>query len=372
MLDAMLDGPTATIDLLALDHNLARLRRRLTSGSGVLAAVKADGYGHGAVEVARRLAQQGVAWFGVATPDEALELRAAGIAGDLLLFGPCRDRASLQRLAEADVAVTIVDEAGLEAVRGAGLDRPLRCHLKIDTGMGRLGRPWPDAVELARALDREPRTALEGVWTHLARADEPDRAPTLAQLERFEQALAALRRDGIPHGLRHVANSAGLLAFPEAHYDLVRPGIALYGYAPSPEIRALEPELRPAMTLQAPVTFVKRVPAGTAVSYGGRWTASRATTVATVRIGYADGYPRQLSNLGSVDLAGRRVEVAGRVCMDQLMLDVGDDDVVPGDVATLWGPAGPDAEALAAAIGTISYELLTGVGRRVQRRYRGD
>ncbi|MEJ2289445.1 MAG: alanine racemase [Deinococcales bacterium] len=244
-------------------------------------------------------------------------------------------------------------------------------HLKVDTGMGRLGVPWPRAADLARAADAAPEVALEGVWTHLARADEPGRAPTLAQLERFEQLLAALRHDGIEPRWRHVANSAGVIAFPEAHYDLVRPGIALYGYHSGDAVAALEPELRPVMRLQAPVTFVKRVAAGTPVSYGGTWAADRDTIIATVRAGYADGYPRLLSSRGTAALHGRQVSVAGRVCMDQLMLDAGDLDVRPGDAVTLWGPPGPGAETLARSIGTIAYELLTRVSPRVPRRYTG-
>jgi alanine racemase len=365
------DGPVASVDLGALEHNLGRLRSRLKPGTAVLAAVKADAYGHGAARVAGRLLAAGVRWFGVATAGEALALRAAGIDADILLFGPVHDAATLRRLAHADVALTLVDEASLEALRAAGAGRGVRVHLKVDTGMGRLGLPWARAVELARAVDAAPEVELEGVWTHLARADEPGRAPTLAQLERFDRLLDALREDGIEPRWRHAANSAGVIAYPEAHYDLVRPGIALYGYPPGDAVAALEQELRPVMRLQAPVTFVKRVAAGTPVSYGGTWAADRDTTIATVRAGYADGYPRLLSGKGFAALHGRQVGVAGRVCMDQLMLDAGDLAVQPGDTVTLWGPPGPSAETLARSIGTIAYELLTRVSARVPRRYEG-
>ena len=364
-----IDGPVATIDLGALEHNLGRLRSRLQPTTGVLAAVKADGYGHGAVRVARRLVAAGVRWFGVATAAEALALRSAGIDADILLFGPLHDPATLRQLIHADVALTLVDETGLAALRAAGGERGVRVHLKVDTGMGRLGLPFAGAAELARAADAAPEVELEGVWTHLARADEPGRAPTLAQLERFDRLLHALREDGIEPRWRHAANSAGLIAFPEAHYDLVRPGIALYGYPSSDAVAALEHELRPVMRLEAPVTFAKRVSAGTPVSYGGTWAADRETTIATVRAGYADGYPRLLSSKGVATLRGHRVEVVGRVCMDQLMVDAGDLDVRPGDSVTLWGPPGPGAEALARSIGTIAYELLTRVSSRVSRRY---
>jgi len=367
-----LDGPLATVDLRALEHNLARLRDRLRPGTRVLAAVKADAYGHGAAAVASRLHAAGVTWFGVATAAEALALRDAGIGDDILLFSPVYHAATLRRLAAADIALTLADARGLEALRSARAARPLRAHLKVDTGMGRLGLPWQRAAEVARSAERAGEVDLEGVWTHLARADEPGRAPTLAQLERFENLLDGLRRDGIEPPLRHAANSAAVLAYPEAHYQLVRPGIALYGYHSGDAVAALEPELRPVMTLQAPVTFVKRVAAGTAVSYGGTWQADRETTIATVRTGYADGYPRLLSSKGTAVLHGRQVGVVGRVCMDQLMLDAGDMEVRPGDTVTLWGPPpGPTAESLARSIGTISYELLTRVSPRVPRAYLG-
>jgi len=363
------DGPVATIDLRALEHNLERLRTRLGAGTGILAAVKADAYGHGAAAAARRLQGRGVRWFGVATADEALALRSAGIEGDILLFGPVYAANAIRRLADANVALTLADEVGLSALRNAGAR--VRVHLKVDTGMGRLGLPGPRAAELARAADRAAEVTLEGVWTHLARADEPGRAPTLAQLERFERLLADLHRDGIDPGLRHAANSAATIAFPEAHFDLVRPGIALYGYHSGDAVAALERDLRPVMRLQAPVTFVKRVRAGTPISYGGTWATERDTTIATVRAGYADGYPRLLSSKGVAALHDRQVPVAGRVCMDQLMLDVGDLEVHPGDTVTLWGPPGPGAESLARGIGTIAYELLTRVSPRVPRRYLG-
>ncbi|MEJ2668090.1 MAG: alanine racemase [Deinococcales bacterium] len=367
----MSDGPVATIDLHALEHNLARLASRLAPGTAVLAAVKADAYGHGAIEVARRLQARGVTWFGVATAQEALALRDAGISADILLFIPVYDAPTLVRLAAADVALPLADGAALEALEKAAAPRPLRVHLKVDTGMGRMGLPWPQAADLARSAARTPGIDLEGVWTHLARADEPGRAPTMAQLERFEKLLDALAKDGIEPRLRHAANSAGVFAFPEAHYDLVRPGIGLYGYHSGEAIAALEPGLQPVMRLQAPVSFVKRVAEGTPLSYGGTWAATRDATIATVRIGYADGYPRLLSNRGVAALHGQLLPVAGRVCMDQLMLDAGDLDVRPGDTVTLWGGEGVDTDRLARSFGSIAYELLTRVTARVPRQYVG-
>lgn len=367
----MPEAPTAHVDLGALRHNLGRVRLRLAPGTHVLAAVKADAYGHGLVPVARTLEAHGVTFFGVATPEEALTLRAAGIRGGVLLLGPVRDAGIVTRLSDAEVALTVSDGASLEAYLRADRPRRLRLHLKVDTGMGRLGLPWTEAAGIAERVDRHPDLTLEGVWTHFADSDALDRSVTLAQIDAFHRALDALARAKIVPRLRHAANSAAIFAYPEAAFDMVRPGICLYGYHSSDVVAALEPELRPVMRLIAPVTFVKRVPAGTSVSYGGLWSAPADTSIATVRIGYADGYPRSLTGHAWVAVHGERRPVVGRVCMDQVMVDVGDLAVAPGDEVTLWGPPGPDAEGLARAIGTVSYELLTGVGARVEREYVG-
>lgn len=367
----MPETPVAHVDLAAIRHNLARVRGRVAADTKILAAVKADAYGHGLVPVARALEAAGVAYFGVATPAEATTLREAGIRGGVLLLSPVRDPATVARLVDAGVALTATDDASLDAYARSDLPATLKLHLKVDTGMGRLGRPGREAAGLARAIDRRPGWTLEGVWTHFAASDDEDRAYTLGQIEAFRSALDSLDAAGLTPPLRHAANSAAIYAYPEAAFDMVRPGICLYGYHSSDVVAALEPDLRPAMRLVAPVTFVKRVDTGTSVSYGNLWRAPRDTTIATVRIGYADGYARSLSQKAWVSLGGERRPVVGRVCMDQIMVDVGDLDVSPGDEVTLWGPPGPDAESLARAIGTVSYELLTGVGARVERTYRG-
>ena len=363
----MPEGPIATVDLAAITHNLGRVRARLSGPTRVLAAVKANAYGHGSVPVARHLAAQGVTWFGVATPTEALELRSAGIEGDILIFSPVYDR--LPELVAADVALTVAGPPSLDALVRADLPSPARVHLKIDTGMARLGGPPSEALELALAAERERNVRLEGVWTHFARADEPTEDSTRAQLERFRDAIDRLSRHGVEARVVHAANSAACFTLPEAAFDLIRPGIALYGYHASPALSEWEPDLVPALTLSAPVTFVKRVAAGTAVSYGHTWTAASDTTVATVRCGYADGYPRLLSNRAEARWNGQRLPVVGRVCMDQLLIDAGDRAVQVGDMIDLFGPMGPTADDLARAIGTISYELLTALAPRVERSY---
>ncbi len=326
--------PTLTVDLGALRHNLQVLRARLRPGVRLLAAVKADAYGHGARVLVPALERVGVDAFGVANATEALALRDWGVTAPILVFAPVRERVA--ELVEAGVALTVADTSSVEAIERAGAQGPAQVHLKIDTGMGRIGEAPEAAVGLARRIARSPR--LE---------------------------LAALRSHGLAPPIVHAANSAATLALPRSHYDLVRPGIALYGHHATPAAGALlppdVPSLRPVATLRAPVTFVKRVSRGTPVSYGATWRAPRDTVIATLRLGYADGYPRAAGNQAEALVHGVRVPVVGRVCMDQLMLDVGalGSNVAVGDEATLFGPEGPCLGALAARLGTISYELLT-------------
>ena len=364
------EGPIAEIDLGALAHNLSTVRSALAPATKVLAAVKANAYGHGLVGTAAELRRLGVDWFGVAAPSEALELRAAGVTGGVLLLTPVRQPSTIAALVDNDVALVVTDRDSLAAVLAAlplASGTPAKLHLKIDTGMGRLGLAWSAASQVARLIDSEPRTLLEGVWTHLASSDDPDSGYTLEQLDAFDKGVAAIRRDGIDPGLRHVANSAAIFAYPDHHCDMVRPGIVLHGYYPAARLAAMAPGLEPVMRLSAPVTFVKRVAAGTRVSYDGLWAAPRATTIATVRIGYADGYRRGLTGKSWVGLRGSQLPVVGRVCMDQLMVDAGTDRVAVGDRVTLLGPGGPSAEDLGRSIDTVSYEMLVGIAQRVKR-----
>ena len=357
--------PQAYINLASLSHNVRRLRSRLEPGVQMLAAVKANAYGHGALPVAQHLAAQGVSWFGVATAAEAAELRAGNIAEPILIFSPVYE--GVERLAEGDIRFTVADEASLRPLESAKL-KGANVHLKVDTGMSRLGLSGRDAVALAQRIDASPHTVLEGVWTHFANADD-DSGATRDQLERFHAVLDELAKEGLEPPLIHAANSAAVITYPAAQFDLVRPGIALYGYHSSPYVAGLEPALRPVMTLTAPVTFVKRVAAGTPVSYGSLWRAPKPTTVLTVRMGYADGYPRLLTGRSEVTVQGQLRPLVGRVCMDQLMVDAGDLDVAVGERVTLFGPGPLTAEVLAERVGTIAYEVLSGVGSRVERHY---
>lgn len=362
--------PQAAVSLSALAHNLSALRTRLRAGTEVLAAVKANAYGHGAVPTAKHLEMLGVGWFGVATAAEALELRRGGVGGRILIFTPVYE--GLEPLLAEDIALSVVDARSAEAVAAAARSGGrARVHLKVDTGMGRLGGGTDETRRTAVQLARTPGVELEGLWTHFACADEPGRGYTETQLARFDEAVTALVGAGIEVPLKHTANSAATLAYPESHFELVRPGIALYGYHSSPHSAALAPELTPIMTLTAPVTFVKRVARGESLSYGALWTAPKDTTVATVRFGYADGYPRVLSTRAAaqVKLHGQRCPIVGRVCMDQLLVNVGEPGAEVGDRALLFGPEGPTAEELGEAAGTISYELLVRLGARVARRF---
>jgi alanine racemase len=362
------------IDLDAIRANVARLKAGTTAD--LMAVVKADGYGHGAVPSARAALSGGATWLGVCTLGEALELRAAGITAPVLawLIAPGAP------LHEAVAAGVDLNAAGVdqlrEVVAGARLaGRPARVHLKIDTGLNRHGATpaeWPRLLEAAAKAQADGSAEVVGVWSHFAYADAPGHETIGRQLKAFREALATAERFGITPQVRHIANSAATLTRPDAHFDLVRPGIAVYGLSP---IEGETFGLRPAMTARARIVLTKRVPAGEGVSYGHTYVTQRETTLALVPLGYADGVPRHASNVGPVAVNGRRYTVAGRVCMDQIMLDCGDDEVAAGDEAILFGPGDrgePRADDWAAAIGTINYEIVTRFGSpRTPRTYVG-
>lgn len=360
----------AVIDLSAISHNVATLKAG--TAAEVMAVVKADGYGHGLVESARAARSGGASWFGTATLDEALALRAAGLDDPVLawLWVP-DEKDALRRAIGAQIDISVSNQWQLSAVRAVG--RPARVHLKIDTGLSRNGcyvTDWPELVTAAAKLQAAGEVEVVGVWSHLVYADQPDHPTNARQLTAFRDALQVADQAGLKPRVRHLANSAATLSLPEAHFDLVRPGIAVYGLSPMPGRG--NAGLIPAMTLRATVASVKRVRAGEGVSYGHVYTTGRPTTLALVPLGYADGISRRATNIGPVSINGRRCTISGRVCMDQFVVDVGDLDVAPGDVAVLFGP-GTDGEPTAGewadAIGTIHYEIVTGIGARVPRVY---
>ncbi len=362
----------AQIDLGAVADNVAALTA-LAGGAVVCAVVKADGYGHGAVPVALTALGAGATWLGVATTAEGVALREAGITAPVLLLAepPPGEHAMA---VEADLRPVLYTAAGIDAFAAAARAarrHEVPVHLKVDTGMHRSGCEATDAVDLARRIATLGPLRLEGLMTHLAVADEPDRPETGHQLARFDEVVDRLDDHGLRPALLHTANSAGLLAHPDARRDLVRPGIAVYGLAPSDALAHVV-SLRPALSLHSRVSRVARVAAGEGVSYGLRWQAPGDTVVATVSIGYADGVRRDLGLAGvPVLVGGRRRPMVGVVTMDQLLVDCGPDaDVGQGDEVVLLGRQGDEevtAGEWAATMGSISYEVVTGIGPRVPR-----
>ncbi|MBV9928821.1 MAG: alanine racemase [Acidobacteria bacterium] len=377
--DSVLKGgrPTwAEVDLDALAWNFRAVRERVGPGVRVMGVVKADAYGHGAAECARRLEAEGADWFGVATPEEGLALRRAGITRPVLSFG-----GFWQGQAEACVAEGLVPvvcrldmaEAIDAAARAAGVVADV--HLKVDTGMGRLGVRYDEAAEFAERLRSFGHVRVDGLMTHFAAADEPRRdCFTTEQLGRFREAVAAIKARGFNPTYEHMANSAATFAHPETRGNMVRPGGVLYGLWRD-VLPPLDdaPELRPVMSLRTHVTLLKRVHAGETLGYGCTYEAASEMTVATVPAGYADGYMRALSNRGRVIVRGQYVPVVGRVSMDLTLLDVtGVEGVRVGDRVTLLGADGEQrlpAEDLARTAGTLSYEITCGISARVPRRH---
>jgi alanine racemase len=364
----------AVIDLDAIGHNVEILAAA-APGAALMAVVKADGYGHGAVAVAAAALAAGASWLGVCTIEEALALRAAGIQAPTLSWLHLPDDDFGAAIA-AGIDLGVSSRAHLAAVLDCArwVDRPARLHLKIDTGLTRNGAPpaeWDQLLDDAAKGVAEGAAEVVAVWSHLSHAEHP-RHPTLdQQAARLTAAWEEARARGLDP-IRHLANSAATLTRPDLHFDLVRPGIAIYGLDPLARPVAAGP-LRPAMTLRARVVLVKRVPAGVGVSYGHHWTTPRETTVALVPLGYADGVPRRLGRAGRmrVLLAGAIRPVVGQVCMDQIVVDCGDDPVREGDHAVLFGPGAggePTAQDWADELGTIHYEIVTGVhGNRITR-----
>ncbi|MGW4594377.1 alanine racemase [Streptomyces sp. NPDC004457] len=367
----------AEIDLGALRANVRALRARAGSAA-VMAVVKSDAYGHGAVPCARAALAAGASWLGTATAEEALALRAAGLPGRVLCWlwvpgGPWR------QAIEADIDVSLSGMWALrevvEAARSAG--RPARVQLKADTGLGRNGcqpgEDWSELVGAALRAQAEGLVRVTGVWSHFACADEPGHPSIAAQLTRFREMLAYAEAQGVRPEVRHIANSPATLTVPESHFDLVRTGIALYGISPSPELGTpADFGLRPVMTLSASLALVKRTPAGHGVSYGHHYVTPGDTTLALVPVGYADGIPRHASGTGPVLVGGKWRTIAGRVAMDQFVVDLGGDEPPVGSEAVLFGPGDrgePTAEDWAQACGTIAYEIVTRIGTRVPRVY---
>ncbi|GLZ30467.1 alanine racemase [Lentzea sp. NBRC 105346] len=355
----------AVIDLGALRHNVALLAG-MAPRAATMAIVKADAYGHGAVPVAKAALEAGATWLGACSAAEAIKLREAGINAPVLawLSTPDEDIAAAIA-ADVDVSVSSLNELRVIEEAAALTDSRPRLHLKIDTGLSRNGcqpKDWPALVEAAKRHD------VVAVWSHLACADEIGHPSIDLQAKRFDDAYHVAIEQGLKP-MRHIANSAALITRPDLHFDLVRPGIAIYGLNPVPT----DIDLRPVMTFRSQVALTKRIPAGESVSYGMTWTAPNDTTLALVPAGYADGVPRALSGRMEVLLGGKRRPVVGRVCMDQIVVDCGDDEIREGAEVILFGPGTkgePTAREWADLTGTIDYEIVTGMYRpRVRRTY---
>lgn len=363
------------IDLDAIKHNVRELSR-FVPHARFMAIVKADGYGHGALPVAQAALSAGASWLGVATLEEGEELRQAGITAPILILGYVPpDQAD--RLVLGDLRPALFDLSLAKALseQAQAVHQNARVHLKLDTGMSRIGVEPHEIVAFAKAVAALPGVEIEGIFTHLAMADDPGNTYTAQQIAAFEQALSDLAQVGLKPPICHACNSAAILLNPEAQHDLVRAGIVLYGLEPDPEVH-WPVELHPVLSWHVRVSMVKRVPAGTAISYGCTYHSSGEEQIATLPVGYADGYARLLSNKGEVLIHGRRCPVVGRVCMDQMMVRVPSEVTVhPGDEAVLIGEQGGEritVNELAKKIGTINYELVCNISKRVTRLYRVD
>ena len=369
----------AEVDLNAVRHNVGLLAR-LVSPAVLMAVVKADGYGHGSVAAAYAALEAGATWLGVALVEEGVELRDAGIEMPILLLSQPPVEAA-RAVVDAGLTPVVCSGRFVDALAKAAADAGVESHpvhLKVDTGMHRIGCSPSEALDLAPAVRKHRELHLQGLLTHFAVADEPENPFTARQVATFEAVRKELARLGIRPPLVHAANSAGVLTAPEAHYDLVRCGISIYGIAPAAELDGRLP-LKPALSLKARVSYVRRLQAGERLSYGLRYELDAPSTVATVPVGYADGVPRRLGQVGGeVLIGGRRKPIAGNVTMDQLMVDLGSgadaDAVEVGTEVVLLGRQA-DQEILAAEwaekLGTIPYEVCCGIGERVPRRYFG-
>lgn len=374
----------AEIDLAAIGHNVAELRRITRPSARLLVAVKANAYGHGAVPVARTALAHGATDLGVARIDEGIALRRAGIDAPILIFGHTPAGRAAQLIEHRLVPTLFGPESARELSAAAqALGKTLPIHIKIDTGMGRLGVPCDDlrspgnGGDLAEILQIAglPGLRVEGLFTHFATADHADLAFARLQLDRFLRLSRQAEAGGLTGAVRHAANSAAIMRMPDSHLGMVRAGIAVYGLYPSADVDRASLALKPALSLKATLVHLKQVPAGTSISYGRTYTTPAPTTIATVPVGYADGYNRGLSNKGIMLVGGCRVPIVGRVCMDLTMLDVG---CVPnvrlGDEVVLIGRQGHEtigADEVATLLGTINYEVVSALTERVARVYGG-
>jgi alanine racemase len=368
-------SPRAIIDCASFRRNLSAVRAYVGPDVRIMAVIKANAYGHGVVPLAREADAAGVRDFGVARVQEGIELREAGFLQRILVFEAAQT-SDLPGALEAGLALTVAEPASLEAIEAAARACQTRAavHVKMDTGMGRLGLAPENAVALAVAVGRSRWATLDGVYSHFATSEDPDSTFARQQLQRFLDALEGLTHVGTEVPLRHMANSGAIISMPDAYLDMVRPGIMLYGYPPRQGMAERHP-VEPVLSLVSRVAFLKSVEAGISISYGRRYVTDRRTTIATVPMGYGDGYSRLLTGKASVLIRGEKYPVVGTICMDQLMVDLGPESpVTEGDEVVLIGQNGNQritAWDVAALTGTIPYETTCAITPRVPRSYTG-
>ncbi|MBS3886388.1 MAG: alanine racemase [Dethiobacter sp.] len=365
----------AEINLAAIGHNVRQFKNHLSPKTSIMAIVKADGYGHGAVEVARAAVAAGVSFLGVGLVEEAVQLRENGFDVPILILGftPAEYAPYLCQY-KLTPSVFTLEEADAFARAARNCAQTLAVHVAVDTGMGRVGCfPCEKADGFIAHLAALQGLVLQGIYTHFASADQSDKSFACWQLKRFNDLVHRLAAQGIHIPVKHTANSAASIDLPEAHFEMVRIGISLYGLYPSAEVERSAVALRPAMSLKARIIFTKDIPAGTGVSYGSTYVANRLERIATLPLGYGDGYPRKLSNVGQVLVRGKRAPIVGRVCMDQTMINVQDiGGVLAGEEAVLFGRQGKallHVDEVAGWLDTINYELVTRISGRIPRVY---
>ena len=369
----------AVISLDAVEQNFREMRKNIAEDTKMIAVVKADAYGHGAVPIAHLIENHDYIWgFAAATAEEAVHLRQAGITKPILILGIVFDE-YFPELVQYDIrpAVCEYDEAKKLSDEAVLQNKTVHIHIALDTGMTRIGyADIPESVEEIKKIAELPNLEIEGMYTHFARADEYDRSPAMVQLERYQDFSKRVEEAGVDIPLHHCSNSAGIIRVPEANLSIVRAGITIYGIYPSSEVERDIVKLAPVMELKSHITYVKDVPAGAAISYGGTYVADKKKRVATIPVGYADGYPRQLSNKGWVLIHGKKAPILGRVCMDQFMADVTEiDNVKKGDEVTLLGRDGDEfisIEEMGDLCGRFSYEFACDISPRVPRVYIKD
>jgi alanine racemase len=363
----------AEIDLSAIAYNINKIQKRVHPAQ-IMAVVKADGYGHGALQVAHIAIENGASYLGVALVEEGIELRQQGIQEPILIFGG-NNEGQLKNFFDYNLEITLYQEdtANKLAEIAHELQKPIETHIKIDTGMGRVGIPYKKALSFIEFVNNLKGVSIKGLYTHFATSDEEDKQYANLQFDRFKKIISQVEKKSINVPLKHAANSGAILDMPETYLDMVRPGVMMYGHYPSDETTE-SVVIKPAMTFKSTVNYIKNVPENSSVSYGRKYVTSQPTRLATLPVGYADGYNRLLTNLGIVTIRGKKFPVVGRVCMDLIVIDLGGDQTIQeGDEVFLFGSVEDNAftvKEICNILNTIPYEVTCWISKRVPRKYK--